>query len=155
MEKKIFKTTFSELAKQYGFSSAFNGWYKQSDECLIALELQSSNYSHLYYLNMYVYVQGYNGAEFNEISKDLINGRRKILFRREDKIYSPLFDLNQENKLPDGERVKQIDAFFQEWLVPFSEEALTKKGVLGLIESGRLGGSKMIVKKLSALIDED
>lgn len=149
MEKKLFKKIFSNVAKSYGFSSAFGGWYKRSDECIVALELQRSNYSHLYYLNIYIYIQGYCGQSIQIITKSIMKGSTKDLFRREDKKYSQWFD--QENGISNDNREQGLETFFKDWMLPFTDSALTKKGIVELIERGELGGSKRTIERIQSL----
>ena len=151
MEKELFKNAFSEIAESSGFTSAFGGWYKKSDECLVTLELQRSKFSHLYYLNIHIYVCGYNGETYNGVTKELIQGRKKIFFRREEIEYSQFFNLG--NELSDRDRVQGLKRLFENWLVPFVESALSIQGLLNLILDKKLAGSEIIESKLLSLIN--
>ena len=61
METKEFKAMFGKIAKSNGFKFLYGGWYKESDDCIVVLELQRSNYSVLYYLNIKIYIRGVCG----------------------------------------------------------------------------------------------
>lgn len=152
METQLFKKTFAQIAKKNNFQTAFGGWYVQSGECILALQLQRSNFSSLYYLNIYIYIQGYYDTFFPSITKEIIRGKFKYFFRREDRKYSPFFD--QENDLTDEIRTRQLDIFFKEWMVPFTEKALSRKGVIELIETNQLGGTQSNIDKIIALINK-
>ena len=56
MKNDEFKKLFDEVAKNYRFECAFSGWFKESDECILALGLQKSNFSNIYYLNIKTYI---------------------------------------------------------------------------------------------------
>ncbi len=153
METSEFRNQFDTIAKRYGYTSAFRGWYKRSDECVLALELQKSSYSRLYYLNIYPFVGGYfNNYHKSDVkvTRDTIRGKDKMFFRREDKKYSPLFDL--ENNITNDKRLKGLETFFIEWLLPFTDKAITKRGMLKLIDQGQLDASKMNIAAIEALL---
>jgi hypothetical protein len=97
------------------------------------------------------------GGYFNEfnksdvkVTKDTIRGKDKMFFRREDKKYSPLFDL--DNDITDNDRNKGLEIFFIEWLLPFTKSALTKNGILQLIENGLLASSENKISDIEALL---
>jgi len=49
MENKEFKKLFDIIARNHGFESAFGGWFKESNECIVVLDLQKSNFGNYYY----------------------------------------------------------------------------------------------------------
>ena len=99
-----------------------------------------------------VEAQEYYDTFFPSITKEIIRGKFKYFFRREDRKYSPFFD--QENDLTDEIRTRQLDIFFKEWMVPFTEKALSRKGVIELIETNQLGGTQSNIDKIIALINK-
>lgn len=48
MENKEFKKMFNEVAKSYGFESSFGGWFKDSAEGIVVLDLQKSNFGNYF-----------------------------------------------------------------------------------------------------------
>ena len=50
MDAKEFKTVFGAIATRYGFKFLYGGWHKESEDCIVILELQRS-----YYSNSYIY----------------------------------------------------------------------------------------------------
>ena len=67
MESKDFRKLFNEIAKNNGFEPAFGGWFKESDECIVALYLQKSNFGNYYELNIKTFVQGLFGNLYKKI----------------------------------------------------------------------------------------
>jgi len=59
MDNKEFKKVFGDIAKVNGFDRAFGGWFKESSECILVLELQKSNYGDYYYLNIKIFCPGH------------------------------------------------------------------------------------------------
>ena len=59
MDNTEFKKQFGEIAKASRFDRAFGGWFKESNETIIVLELQKSNFGNYYQLNIKVFIQGF------------------------------------------------------------------------------------------------
>ena len=92
MDGKEFKKLFNGIASVHGFKSAFGGWFKESDECLLILELMKSNFGGYYKLNIKVFIQGMFGRNYI-ISKDLVRNSIGNADREEPKEYASIFDL--------------------------------------------------------------
>ena len=131
METKNFKKIFGELAKSHGFESAFGGWFRESKECILFLELQRSNYSPLYYLNIKIYIQGCQGRTFFK-SKELLKNTGNVLSSYPVD-YQPIFDL--ESPIDDNLRSSRLENFFCNFLCPFTEKALTRQGLKELVQN--------------------
>jgi len=129
MDGKTFKKTFSDVACQNGFEHAFGGWFKESNECIVALMLQRSNYGNYFDLNIKVFIQGSFGAHYSK-SKELLNGGSEIIFKRQPKEYNHIFNL--ELPIEDGERKEELEKFFRDFVDEFSENSLTKNGINAL-----------------------
>lgn len=71
METDDFKKIFGEIAKKNGFERAYEGWFKESPEVILVLDLQKSNFGNNYYLNVKLFVQGTFGNTYSK-SKKLI-----------------------------------------------------------------------------------
>jgi len=57
MENKEFRKIINDLAQKNGFQTVHRTWLKESDECIIVLYLQKSNFGNYYYLNINIYIQ--------------------------------------------------------------------------------------------------
>ena len=66
MDSKEFKKIFGEVAKSYGFERAFGGWFKDSAESIVVLDLQKSNFGDYYEMNVKIYVQGMFGNSYSK-----------------------------------------------------------------------------------------
>jgi hypothetical protein len=128
-DKKRFKDLFNEKAKHNGFFYAYGCWFKESNECILILELQKSNYSNLYYLNMKIFIQGANKRIY-KINKDLIKNEIGHGFRRSDKEFDQYFNLDLD--LEYHLREQGIELLFNKFLIPFTRKAMTLKGVIEL-----------------------
>jgi len=133
MNSKEFKALFNEIAEAYGFKSCFGGWYKESKECIVVLDLQKSGYGNYYELNIKTYIQGVFGNRY-EISKDLVKKYMGNVFTRPPKEYNNVLDLDS---IVDGsERKKLLEILFINFIVPETSNALTRAGIIEEAKKG-------------------
>ena len=135
MENKQFKKTFGEVAKNHGFESAFGGWFKESAECIVALELMKSNFGNYYQLNVKIFIQGIFGRKYTK-NKDLIKREVGNISRGEPKEYEIFFDLDRP--MEDTNRQKGIETLFHDFLVPFAQSVASRDGVKELERIGKI-----------------
>ncbi len=145
MDRKEFKKKFGEIAKSIGFESAFGGWFKESVETIAVLALQKSNYGNYYDINVKLFVQGFFGKTYVR-SKDLVKKEVGDIFTRQPNDYKDSLDL--ENILEPCERLSRLECLFTEYLVPFTEKAMTKEGIRELHEKEELFLLPAIKKEL-------
>ena len=124
MDSREFKNIFDEIAKANGFSKAFGGWYKESSECIAVLELQKSSFGNNYYLNIKIFIQGAFDRTYMP-SKDLIKSSiGHITNQIRDKDI-----LDFDKPMSDTMRKQELENLFMEYIKPFTDKALSKKGV--------------------------
>ena len=82
MESNEFKKIVNELAKKGGFTSAFGGWFKESSESIVVLNLEKSNFGNLYYLYIKSFIQNAFGKNYSK-SKELVKKYPGTIFRGE------------------------------------------------------------------------
>ncbi len=134
METKEFKKTFGEIAKANGFEFAFGVWFKESTEIIIVMNLQKSSYSRFFYLNININIQGIRGTHYvksKELARDIGD-----VFRRQPKEFLETTDL--ESPLDDLTRKIQIIKLFEDFIIPFTNTALTKNGLIELYKRNEL-----------------
>ena len=133
MDSKEFKKLFGEVAKPNSFESAFGGWFKSSSESIVVLELQKSSFSNSYYLNIKIFIQG----AFERIytpNKDLIKSSMgHITSQIRDK---EILDLDES--INDEKRKADLAKLFSDFIVPFTDKALSKSGIRELAEKGEI-----------------
>ena len=131
METKEFKTMFGKIAKSNGFKFLYGGWYKESSDCIVVLELQRSNYSILYYLNIKIYIRGAYG-QANIVDKNIIKNRMGNLLTRQPNEYNDCFNL--ETCLDDNARRARLEELFKNYINPLTEKALCIEKIIHLVE---------------------
>jgi len=126
MDSKAFKKVFSNEAKSHGFESAFGGWFKTGEECIVVLDLQKSNFGDYYQLMIKVYIQGMFGNTYS-ISKDLVKKESGDVFRGEPPNYEGVF--NFDEPMDDEMRKERLAKLFSEFIVPFTDKVLSRQGL--------------------------
>lgn len=126
MDSTEFKKVFGLIAKSNGFESAFGGWFKESSECILVLDLQKSNYGNYFELNVKIFIQGMFGNTYVK-SKGLVKKDAGDVFTRQPNDYKETLDL--EISLSEETRREGLEVLFSEFVVPFTDKALTKVGI--------------------------
>lgn len=135
MDSKEFKKLFGEVAKSNGFESAFGGWFKDSAESIVVLDLQKSNFGDYYEMNIKVFIQGMFGNSYSR-SKDLVKRDIGNIFTRQPPEYKSVFDFDEP--MDDEKRKGKLEQLFSKFIVPFSDKALSKSGIRELAEKGKI-----------------
>jgi hypothetical protein len=135
MSSKEFKKMFGDEAKSNSFKSAFGGWFKETDECIVVLNLQKSNFGDYYQLLIKIYVQGMFGNSYS-MSKDLVKKEGGDVFRGEPPHYNDIFDFDKLMK--DEKRKERLKKLFSEFIVPFTDNALNRQGLKDLSAKGEV-----------------
>lgn len=149
MESKELKSEFGKLAKGNGFSTAFGGWYRESDECFAVLELVKSKYSNRFMLLIKVMIKG----AFNVVrylpTKELMKSSLGDVTFSESEEFVPALDL--ESPLAPDERKAMLERLFQERIVPLVEESSTKHGIIRMGTERRADLLPAVKKELERL----
>jgi hypothetical protein len=135
MDSKEFKNLFGEMAKMHGFTKAFGGWFKEKPECIAALELQKSKFGDYYQLNIKIFIQGVFGKTYT-ISKELVKNSMGHINAGETQEYKDVLDFDKS--MDDIKRQEQLEILFKNQIVPFTEKAMTREGIIGLFQKEEL-----------------
>lgn len=123
MNTKEFKKLFGEVAKSHGFENAFGGWFKASPESIIVLDFQKSNY-------------GDNYGNCYSRNKDLVKKDIGDVFTRQPSEYRAVFDFDEP--MDDEKRKIGLAKLFSNFIVPFTDKALSKAGIKELADKGKI-----------------
>lgn len=126
MDNKEFKNIFDEVAKRNNFEKAFGGWFIESTECIVILDLQKSNFGDFYELNIKIFVQGMFGNTYAK-GKELVKKHTGDIFIRQPNNYKDVFDF--DTSMDDGLRKQRLEELFKEFIKPFSDKALSRQGL--------------------------
>jgi hypothetical protein len=135
MDSKEFKNMFGETAKANGFDQAFGGWFKESEECIVVLDLQKSNFGDYYQLMIKIYVQGMFGNKYSK-SKGLVKKEGGDVFRGEPPQYKDVFDF--DTSIDNNKRKQRLEELFREFMKPFTDKALSRQGLKELDDQEKI-----------------
>lgn len=135
MNLKVLKRTFAEITKSIGLETKFGGFVKETEEVIIVLSFQKSNYSSQVYLNIKLYIQGVFGKKY-QLSREVVVNDVGDVFRRAPRDYDEIFNLNTD--LSDNARIEYLKKFIDEFLSGFVQQVSTVKGIMSLAEKGEL-----------------
>lgn len=135
MNSNEFKNIFDVTAKGNRFEKAFGGWFKESAECIAVLDLQKSNFGDHYDLNIKIFVQGMFGNTYTK-SKALVKKHSGDIFTRQPNEYKDVLDFDM--LMDDSNRKNRLEELFKEFIKPFTDKALTRKGLIELESQGRI-----------------
>ncbi|HWZ03837.1 MAG TPA: DUF4304 domain-containing protein [Mucilaginibacter sp.] len=150
MKSNEFKKLFGEIVKANGFERAFGGWFKESEECIIVLDLQKSNYGDYYQLMTKIYVQGVFGNKYSR-SKELVKRNGGNIFRGEPPQYKDVFDF--DTLIDDDRRKQRLEELFSEFMNPFIDKALSKSGIKELADKDQIFLLPAVKEELKFLSD--
>jgi hypothetical protein len=131
MNSKEFKVKFGEIAKANDFRKAFGGWYKETPECIAILELQKSNFSDSYYINIKIFIQGAFGRIYTPNKVLIKSSMGHITNQIRDKDI-----LNFGELMDDEKRLENLVNLFSDLIVPFTNKTLSKSGIREFVEKG-------------------
>lgn len=126
---------FDLIARINGWEASFGGWFKESNECIIVLYLQKSNYGNYYILNIKIFVQDVFNKRYVK-SKELVNKETGTIFRALPKDYNVA--INLENQIDDQSRKQMVESIFIDFINPFADKALTRIGIKQLEEEKQI-----------------
>jgi hypothetical protein len=135
MDSKEFKRTFSNLANKCSFKKESDYWSKTSDESILLLELQKSNFGNYYYINIRIFIRGIFNFDKNETVKTL-KKKTMGIFLRQPKEYED--SLNLEFPMEDNKRSEKLETLFNAFVIPISIKALTLQGISELASEGKI-----------------
>ena len=135
MDSKEFKKTFNEIASINSFEKAFGGWFKESLECIVVLDLQKSNFGDYYELNIKIFVQGMFGNAYVK-GKDLVKKDTGNIFTRQPSNYRDVF--NFDLPMSDEKRKLRLEKLFGEFIKPFADKALSRQGIIELASQEKI-----------------
>jgi len=133
VETKQFKKLFSEIAIANGFTRAHGGWFQESPECVVVLDLQKSNFGNYFELNLKVFIQGLFGRRYVQ-SKNLVKKDTGDVFGRPPERHTNALDLSLS--MSGAERHEVLEALFREFVNPTAVDALSREGLKSLESRG-------------------
>lgn len=135
MNNKEFSNIFQKIAVENNFNELHGGWFRESNESIIILNLQKSNFKNNLYLNIKIYFKSIFGNKYI-LDKKLVKNDIGDIFRRQPKEFDEFLDF--DNSLSDNDRIEGLNKLFKVFILPLSDKALSKIGLIELDKQGVL-----------------
>ena len=133
------KTAFKEALQPLGFVRKGHSWYDTSEEVIVVVNLQKSNYSNTVYLNLGFWLQKLEVSEYPPVHQCHIQTRACSLWpegtpRPEEgpPRIADLFEL-EDYSCDDERRLTLIKEWISLKLVPTLKSAMTVSGLQNLV----------------------
>jgi len=150
MNSKDFKNIFNEIARENGFEKAYSGWFKESQECMLVLDLQKSNFGDYYEMNVKIFVQGVFNNHYVK-SKYLVKNDTGDIFTRPPKELCDVLTFD-DIQMTNEERVIYTKQLFNEFIVPFAQKAISISGIRELQAQGSIFILPAVEEELQKLL---
>ena len=138
-EGNVIQMTFDEFGKTAGGSKKSGSWYVRNPETIVVLNLQKSNYSVSYFVNVAVWLNALGEADAPKESKCPVRTRlNELLPDSLDQRVDELLDLNYA--MDDESRRGELESLLQEHLFPAVKAASTLDGL-------RAGAGRHLVER--------
>jgi len=142
-ERNVVQRTFDEFGKAAFGSKKAGSWYRRSDETIVVLNLQKSNYGLSYYVNAAIWLLAAGPAQSPKPSQCHIQTRLERLVPAESRDRLEAL-LNLESPIEEEARREELLAQFHQHLLPVVESAVT-------LNSLRFGDGQRFVE--ASLVD--
>ena len=144
MERKEFIKILSKYFIEHNFIKEKQIWYIERDEVIIAIDIQQSQYSKLFYINIRIYIKDF-------YTKNLYTSQQlmEVIKKRHGMFFATITNntfFNLDYILDDEIREYKIINHLNTYLIPIIKLAGTKSGVKELI-------TKSILPSLPAIIE--
>lgn len=138
-ERNVIRTTFDEFGKAACCTKKAGSWYRRSDETIVVLNLQKSNYATSYYVNVAVWLLGLGEIDAPKENKCHIRTRLDDLVPPGDEgRLTELLDL--ERPLVEVARREELLGLLREHLLPLVEGSASIEGL-------RSGEGKRLIER--------
>ena len=152
MNSKEYKNAFNAVARQNGFEKVFGGWFKESEECILVLDLQKSNFGDYYEMNVKIFIQGAFGNYYVK-SKDLVKKDIGSIFTRQPNEMRNVL-IFDDVQMTDAERIANTEKLFDEFIVPFAQKAMSVSGIKELEAQGKITILPAVEQEIQRLLKE-
>jgi hypothetical protein len=144
-ERNVIQMTFDEFGRASGGSKKSGSWYVRSPETIVVLNLQKSNYSVSYFVNVAVWLNALGDADAPKENKCPVRTRlNELLPDSLDQRVDKLLDLDYP--MDDESRRGELGSLLQEHLLPVVKAAASLEGLMAgagrhLVERSLVTGS--------------
>ncbi|NLG96704.1 MAG: DUF4304 domain-containing protein [Chloroflexi bacterium] len=134
IDKKTFKKSFAAPLEGAGFVKRGQTWYLEGKDVITAINLQKSDWSEMYYINVGFWLKSLENAEFFEIDRCHLQYRVERLFPEKNDLIITSCSLEES----DQKMLDALSRFLEDQLIPFLMECQDEKKLRDLLVLGNL-----------------
>lgn len=134
IDKKSFKNAISVPFKEAGFISKGQSWYLNGKDAVIVTNLQKSNWSNSYYINVGVWLKALGDLVFPQYNNCHLGFRAEALFPEKRNLILVSCDLEKTNT----ELLTDLSGFIESLLIPFLRECSNANKLKEFMRQGLL-----------------
>ncbi|MCH9655828.1 MAG: DUF4304 domain-containing protein [Planctomycetes bacterium] len=124
----ILKTTINAELKAHGFLRKGSNWYLSCEEVVVVVNLQKSNYSALYFLNLGFWLQQVEQMQYPRSEQCHIHNRASSLYPDGNPRIADLLNVD-EFPYDEDQRITEIQQFISVKLIPLLLKGSTVSGL--------------------------
>jgi hypothetical protein len=143
---RILKTAINAELKAQGFLRKGSNWYLSSEEVVVVVNLQKSNYSALYFLNLGFWLQQVEQAQYPRCEQCHVHNRASSLCPEGNPRIADLLDID-EFSYDEEQRIIKIQQFISEILIPLLLKGSTISGLQKLISKNSGYAIRQVAKE--------
>ena len=133
-ERNVIQRTFDEFGASIEMIKRSGSWYRSSESVITVFNLQKSQYSRKYYINVGFWLLGAAAAQFPKVHTCHVNARLDELLPDETKEIEALLDL--EYPIGDDLRAERLRALLDARLKPLLDQGGSIDGLKDLNQAG-------------------
>jgi hypothetical protein len=117
-QTNVVKATFAEVVKRHGFTKSSDGWYKNTADAILVVNLQRSSYGPQYYVNLAVWLRALGEVTYPKEYQCHIRLRATHFATGQETFWErQVFDLESDT-ISDSRRAELIRSFLGEQVMP-------------------------------------
>jgi hypothetical protein len=140
IEKDDLVKTLHTSLKTAGFKKRSLSWYLNGKDIIVVVNLQRSDWSKFYYINIGIWLKALGDESFPKHYKCHMNWRVERLFPNERELIIATCDLEKSNL----DLLNKMHALFENSLIPFLLECVDEEKLKNHILNGAIVNKKML-----------
>jgi hypothetical protein len=136
IDKKTFKKAFGAPMQKAGSVKKGQSWYFEGKDAVVVINLQKSDWSELYYINLGIWLKAFGEATFPQFNHCHLYYRVEHFFPEQRALTLVGCDLERS----DPEILDDLSMFIGRQLIPFAQECTDENKLRELMSRGVLEG---------------
>jgi hypothetical protein len=137
LDNTVVEVALGQALKTHGFKKKYRTWYLELDETILVVNLQKSQWSRLFYINLGVWLKALGEEKFPKEYHCHINGRLESLAANDRELIHQALDLEDESVSAE-ERTNVIVSAINQLAMPLLLKCGTEAGVKASFLKGEL-----------------